>query len=273
MFPARVSKSRPFLINASGFTLGQLLAALVIINIVAFFLYLFLAVLQQANSYARSSYCTGNFKQVSVAFRQYAADYDERFPPCATAIKNNNALLGWAATHDRYGGPISPDTTAPQTSFNPLIGGYLKTESILRCPEVPNSSGRVSYMFNDLAAGVTQKDFAAIAHTVLICDGENVAGNVGHAYNPSLPPSPASFFRDGTVVAGATLQFAPTRHNGRATYCFADGHIRLSKPGVIYFPPRRFDSPSHIDKQNGKTTGPDPAKLDAAGYIGTFHVN
>ena len=226
MSPTRSNKTRPFLINASGFTLGQLLASLVIINLVSFFGYAFLAVLQQANSYARRSQCYTNLKHVSLAILQYAADYDERFPPCATATKNDNALLGWAATHDRYGEPISLETIAPQITFHQLIGGYLKTESILRCPEVANNSGVVAYMFNDLAAGVAEKDFTAPQNTVLVCDGENFAGNVGHAYNPSLPPSPASFFSDGTVVTGAVLQKAPTRHNGRATYGFADGHVK-----------------------------------------------
>ncbi len=256
----------------AGFTLGQLLASLVIINLVALFVSMFFSVLQQANSYARSGSCATNLKQVSLAILQYTADYDERFPPCATATKIDRALLGWAATHDRHGALVVSDATAPQTRFNQLVGGYLKTEAAFRCPEVPTTFESVSYMLNDLASGVAQKDFAALQNTVLVCDGENFAGNVGHAYDPSVPSSPPYFFRDGAVASGAVLQTAPTRHNGRAAYGFADGHVKLCVPKNIYFPPRRFNSPSHIDKHTGDPLGPDPAHLDASGYIGTFHV-
>ena len=136
-------------------------------------------------------------------------------------------------------------------------------------------------MYNDLVAGVSQNAFAAVATSVLFCDGEDFAGNVGHAYDPSDPSSPADFASDGTVLLGATLQTAPLRHSDGANYGYADGHMKWSKPDAVYFPSRFSASRSHKDATTGKLLGPDPAQLNRTNtgvskgkaYGGTFHVN
>ncbi len=285
MSPARISKTRPFLINASGFTLGQLLASLTIISVVAFFVAAVYSVFGPIKSRQESFYCARNLEQISMAMLQYIQDYDEKFPPCAQPTAHKNVFTGWAAVHYENGQSVAfvrPDNQTTAASSDQDRGGllepYLKSAGDFSCfalpaKEVQNAHFyQVDYMYNDLAAGVAQKDFAAPDKTVLVCDGEDFAGNVGHAYDPDHLPGVPLFSGDGAVVFGATLQTAPLRHNGGANYGYADGHVKWSKPKGIYFPLRQSDSRSHIDKHNGEVTGPDPTKLSAAGYIGTFHV-
>jgi prepilin-type processing-associated H-X9-DG protein len=66
------------------------------------------------------------------------------------------------------------------------------------------------------------------------------------------------------------------RHQGGATYAFADGHAKWMTPERVFFPPRASASPDHVEKGQ-KTTAPDPAQLGSAsrtgsGYAATFHL-
>lgn len=266
----------------NGYTLGQLVATLMIITAAAFFVGVALVsftVFSGDHRKSPQSSCASNIKQIQLGVLQYIQDYDEKFPPAARPLKNEKGILsGWAITHDTDGKAAvsvsAKGTTTTQKLFakGPL-DSYTKNEFIFRCPSVPKNAGPLSYMVNDLAAGKAQKVFSAVASTILVCEGEDFAGNVGHAYDPTLPPAPATFGPTGKVILGATLQTAPIRHNGGANYGFADGHVRWSKPEGIYFPSRFDWAASHKDaRPNGNGPTPVPGG-DMHGFYGTFHLN
>ncbi len=271
----------------AGFTLGQLLASLVIITFVAFFLGSCIVILSSPpHQKARQSICASNLKQIGLGFLQYIQDYDGTFPPCAQPSKHEGFLSGWAVTHKQDGSSAviaeAKGETADKKRFaGGLMSQYTISFQIFRCPTAPKNAGPLSYMVNDLAAGVTQDRFAAVAASVLMCDGENFAGNVGHAYEPNSPAAPAAFASDGIVLLGATLETAPLRHSDGANYGYADGHVKWSKPEAIFFPSRFSTSQSHKDAKTSKLFGPAPEHLNTTNtgafngtaYVGTFHVN
>ncbi len=264
----------------AGFSLGELCAVLLILSVVAAILFPMFATPRHEGSNRRS--CTSNIKQIELAMLQYIQDYDEKFPPCAQPIAGENNLSGWAIAHTYAG--AATGAGGKENSQNAfalgLLSSYAKSDQIFRCPSAPADFGPVTYMYNDLAAGVAQKDFAAVANTILICDGEDLAGNVGHSYEQDKQHNVADFARDGTVPFGVSLQTAPLRHFDGANYGFVDGHVRWNKPEAIFFPQWSSKSRSHKDVETGLFFGPDPTQMHTKKaisrfgivYVGTFHI-
>ena len=173
-----------------GFSLGELFAILLILSVVAAILFPVFATTRHSGS--NRGGCRSNIKQISLAILGYIQDYDETFPPSAQPVAGSAALSGWAVTHNQRGEPAINEQAFGATSdakrfSEGSLWPYAKNEQIFRCPDAPRGSGPLLYMYNDLAAGVSQNDFAAVANSVVLCDGEDFAGNVGHAYDPNAP--------------------------------------------------------------------------------------
>ena len=267
--------------KSAGFSLGELCA------FVAFFCALVIIALFSYPIFARKTtknpngICLSNEKQMGLAFLAYALDNDEYLPPAAQPLPGTNGILpGWAVTHNAQGGAVVAKNAQGKTDVekafasSPLIA-YTKNGEIFHCPAAPKNSGLLSYMMNDLASGADTTKIPAPNRTILLCDGENFAGNVGHAYDASLAPAPAVYTQTGRVILGATLQKAPTRHNGGANYLLADGHAKWYKPTQVFFPPRFSDSVSHKDVKTGRIFGPAPAgdgRFAGKLYQARFHL-
>ena len=109
----------------TGFTLIELLVVIAIIDILAAILF---PVFAQAREKARETSCTSNLKQIALALRMYAQDYDERL--CASG---NLPAQGDPALATRV-----PDGT----NIVRMMGGglshfaqpYIKNEQIFKCP-------------------------------------------------------------------------------------------------------------------------------------------
>lgn len=102
----------------SGFTLIELLVVIAIIAILAAILF---PVFAQAREKARAISCLSNNKQLSLAFRMYAQDYDER------------NVQGWQGHFvNKYG--QGPARAWWQHDIQP----YVKNVPIFACPDVAN---------------------------------------------------------------------------------------------------------------------------------------
>jgi prepilin-type N-terminal cleavage/methylation domain-containing protein/prepilin-type processing-associated H-X9-DG protein len=100
-----------------GFTLIELLVVIAIIAILAAILF---PVFAQARESARSISCLSNMKQIGLALRMYAQDYDETF---------SNIRLG-----DWSGGCCNQDLI-----WKNVIQPYIKNKQIFACPSNPSA--------------------------------------------------------------------------------------------------------------------------------------
>ena len=113
-----------------GFTLLELICVLVIVVIVAAALYPMLFGQQRGS---KRCMCQSNLRQIALGIKQYAQDYNEKFPP---AILDGNTY-GWA------------DTVQP----------YIRNEQVFQCPNEPSSAtpptfpGYTDYFYNSNLAG------------------------------------------------------------------------------------------------------------------------
>jgi prepilin-type N-terminal cleavage/methylation domain-containing protein len=108
----KMSQRRTF---QRGFTLIELLVVIAIIAILAAIL---MPVFAQAREKARMASCTSNCKQLGLALRMYAQDYDETMP-----------CMVFEATSD------GNDVNVWRNSVKP----YIKNTQVFGCPSNPNS--------------------------------------------------------------------------------------------------------------------------------------
>ena len=98
-----------------GFTLIELLVVIAIIAILAAILF---PVFARARENARKSTCQSNLKQLSMAWMQYAQDYDEMAVKCY--LSSNLSAVRWFRYRlNTYPGMLTP---------------YIKNDQVFECP-------------------------------------------------------------------------------------------------------------------------------------------
>lgn len=242
-------------------------------------------ILAQPKPTVYHTHCLSNMKQIGLGMMMYIQDFDERFPPAYSFHRMERGLMlpvSWGMAYHR-------EEKGKSIEIPGLISPYSQNKKIFRCPlanvekyrnpflksqpaPAPTPE-RETYMYNDLAATEEMELFANPTETILVAEGEDIERNVGHSWNNSQPPQKAVFNSRGKCPpgSGGTVQNAPTRHNGRANYAFADGHCSVIAPEKIFFPPRSSADISH----KGNAPGPDPAGkmvYHNREYKATFHV-
>ncbi len=191
----------------TGFTLIELLVVIAIIAILAAILF---PVFAKAREKARQSSCGSNTKQIGLAWRMYAQDYDEK-----------GVLVSMGA-----------GTAAPGNGiwWMIVLQPYLKNIQILVCPSFNNAgfcaaacdSGgwgryRGGYGMNQGAGGWSDGDILKPAQTIFACDSACVISRAA----PNWPMDPGS-------------EANWLRHNQGANYAFFDGHSKwLTRDSVV----------------------------------------
>jgi prepilin-type N-terminal cleavage/methylation domain-containing protein/prepilin-type processing-associated H-X9-DG protein len=131
--------------SRSAFTLIELLVVIAIIAILAAILF---PVFAQARESARQVTCGSNMRQLGLAMRMYANDYDETWVPAFTLGRPDasfSPVQPWVGYDNnntsRDDGQFTGTVMEP--GKNPVHPGgldpYLKNEGIKRCPDMPRN--------------------------------------------------------------------------------------------------------------------------------------
>ena len=209
MFPF---SSRPNRASPLGFTLVELLIVVAIVSLLAAILF---PVFGRAREKARQSNCTSNLKQIGLALKQYAQDYDGSYPTTKSSHSNDpltpedeslGALRGsgFRAANDPLSLPV-------------VLVSYLKNTQIFVCPsgrKVLQELGN-TYQYNGNKSLLTpDQEEADSAGFLLLWDN--------YSYKTVTP-------------IGATVNPTPNlgkperhcAHFNNFNQLFLDGHVKL----------------------------------------------
>ncbi len=197
-----------------GFTLIELLVVIAIIAILAAILF---PVFAKAREKARTTSCTNNVKQLLLASRGYAEDYDGKLPLGGRPFDSGNAAVV---------GPVYNDRTFRWVD---VIYPYMKNKQITLCSsqrtDTINSYGwnyiNFGYYWATPLTGWGQKlsRIGCPADTILIGDNEDFAArgytNMEWLYSTVAP-----------AAANNNTGCVAKRHTDGGVYGFCDGHAK-----------------------------------------------
>jgi prepilin-type N-terminal cleavage/methylation domain-containing protein/prepilin-type processing-associated H-X9-DG protein len=228
-------------VKRRGFTLIELLVVIAIIAILAAILF---PVFAQAREKARQSQCQSNMKQIGIAIRMYAQDYDDKIV---------------AAQQDEFG--FTPTLHATNISHGAnaacwrcLVEPYVKNSGIFSCPSTPEPFRiGLHYRFPTLTNPANQNRTLWYAPQNATVDAEvkNSAGlwvaSDSQWVSNTAEPDPEKWVdqvgRKSVAYVRVPIQ-APAyaypsydtdpwrpsaRHNGTANFLFYDGHVKARK--------------------------------------------
>jgi len=205
--------------SRDGFTLIELL---VVISIVALLIALLLPALRAAREAARTVQCLSMERQMGVAFRLYAQDYDNRLP-----IKDFGPLEWWKVIYNPYLRQAGSGTIGQTAS------------EIFTCPASNRnwsniSRNRIDYGYNQQSfpdpttpptmtpglGGVRIDDLENPSRTVIVGDSEG--------------REPPSYLEKFEIRPGATRYRLNDWHpNETANVLFVDGHAQTRDPAPV----------------------------------------
>ncbi len=210
-----------------GFTLIELLVVIAIIAILAAILF---PVFARARESARATSCKSNMRQLGTGILMYVQDYDELLPPACSGVCY----------------PTAP-ANATSYSWRNATLSYIKNDQIFFCPSVPRAatnrwSGVMTPFVNEWttvndyglnlvhylvgaptpASGVGIAQVDQVATTILLAEGENLAGGT-LAYDVNT-------YNYNYLAAQPN---ASIRHSEGCNLLFLDGHVKYAKPNQV----------------------------------------
>lgn len=192
----------------NGFTLIELLVVIAIIAILAAILF---PVFAQAREKAKQSACLSNMKQMGLALRLYADDYDGGYP----AVYDDESDTNQDGRLDRQ---VWADKIFP----------YTKSRNIFACPSKQNLTSDPTTIAAYVAGGMTLKSLGMTTYNMNMChnwhwpEGTNTtAGAPDWVYpvseNQSANPTMTQAIMEGNTTIGWFWQHWNGAHNGWAT--------------------------------------------------------
>jgi hypothetical protein len=176
---------------------------LVVVAMLIILVYVFLSVFAQNGNIRNNNYCVSNLKQVSLSFRIWAGDHDNKYPMAVPAIN---------------GGAMESVATGDLVNCFIVMSNELSTPKILVCPEDRGRTAatnfgddfNASHISYFIGADVTNGDFP---QRVLI-------GDDNFLINGSLVKSGLVQYPTNTSIA-----WGPDRHKFVGNIGNADGSV------------------------------------------------
>jgi len=215
----------------AGFTLVELL---VVIGIIALLISILLPSLQRARQAAVAVQCASNLRQHGLAYVQYTSENKGNLPP----------FMERNAGYDYQTNRMHIDFMAPflgvKDSFAARWGGT-KTVGVLflNCPVGGPSDEYSAYGVNyaEVFTYPPPADTGSVKlNKVPLTAFVSMDASTHFVYSPITVPFGADADQDGkndthpALMAYPVWQFnqaRPKRHNGKANYLFADGHVDM----------------------------------------------
>ena len=214
-----------------GFTLIELLVVIAIIAILAAILF---PVFARAREKANQASCQSNLKQIGLAFKMYASDYDTRNPQ----ITSGQPAL-WGCPDYSCSGGENPDGR-----WYNVIKPYVKNDQIFVCPSRANwthgycvwvpyncPSGKVYPLIMRQGSSYPaplESDIEYPGNTILATDAYRWGVGVWINYiftNYELT--------HGMYTGGEQYGYGMYRHNETTNCLFCDGHVKARRMGSI----------------------------------------
>ncbi|HEX8237519.1 MAG TPA: DUF1559 domain-containing protein [Abditibacteriaceae bacterium] len=202
-----------------GFTLIEILIVLVIIAILAGIL---LPVFARVREGARATSCASNLKQLGMAFTQYTADYNQRFPGAGDYLDWSSGGHWVAGADSGLNAAMTDAVTGELTGKTALVEQgalwpYVKSDAVYICPSNPTGrEKRLSYSMNCAVAFMSNARIRSASEIVLLVDEDNANSGYFHAVNP-----------DAASTVGISTDALTQVHNGGGNLLFVDGHVKF----------------------------------------------
>ncbi len=214
-----------------GFTLIEMLVVIAIIIVIAAMLF---PVLGRARGKARVAKCAAHLRQIGLALRMYADDYDDEGPP----------TTGWHL----WGGDGQTGNDHPGPGWEERIEPYVNNLDVYRCPDYPRQV-RFSYFLNTRCWWVWQRrgyqwGCAWVSHPYIQDPAAYIVA--GDCWNPNLLPPPtgsATYVPEDSCdkdnMTYQCLSYGEPHGNG-SNVVYADGHVKFATrfdPQTMTFSP------------------------------------
>lgn len=211
------------------FTLIELLVVIAIIAILAAML---LPALATAKVKAQAVQCLNNGRQLCLAWKMYADDYQD-YLVLNTPDVGHNTNITWAAGYETQNGALTADATDPTLIQNALLFPYVKNIGAYACPANPaclrgiSMNGHMGYTNGTIYDSPASVFFSYTkASQIQYPTGRFVfmdedKNSINDGWLRIALERPAGQFK--------VYDWPGTSHKGSGTISFADGHSETHK--------------------------------------------